>query len=59
MNQSEQILLELFDIYPQATTGEIIKQTGMARRTIQKYLALLVEAGRIEAFGEGRVGGGI
>ena len=54
MNQSEQILLELFDTYPQATTGEIVEQTGMARRTIQKYLALLVEAGRIEAFGEGR-----
>ena len=54
VSQTEQILLELFDTYPEATTSEIIKRTGIARRTVQKYLALLVETGRIEALGQGR-----
>ena len=31
MSQTEQILLELFEAYPQATTGEIIEHTGLAR----------------------------
>ena len=54
MSQTEQILLELFEIYPQTTTGKIIERTGLARRTIQKYLTLLVEEGKLEALGEGR-----
>ena len=54
MNQTEQILLELFEIYPQSTTSEIIERTGLARRTIQKYLTLLAEEGKLEAFGKGR-----
>ena len=54
MSQTEQILLELFETYPQATTGEIVERTGLARRTIQKYLTLLAEEGKIEALGEGR-----
>ena len=54
MSQTEQILLELFETYPQATTGEIIEHTGLARRTVQKYLTLLVEEGKLQAFGEGR-----
>ena len=54
MSQTEQILLELFDTYPQATTGKITERTGLARRTVQKYLALLVEMGKLEAFGKGR-----
>ena len=54
MNQTEQILLELFEIHPQLSTGEIIKHTGLARRTIQKYLTLLVAKEKIESFGEGR-----
>ena len=54
MSQTEQILLELFDAYPQATTGEITERTGLARRTVQKYLALLVDKGTLEALGKGR-----
>jgi len=54
VSQTEQILLELFETYPQSTTSEIIKHTGLARRTIQKYLSLLVEEGKLEALGEGR-----
>jgi len=54
VNQIEQILLELFETYPQATTSEIIEHTGLARRTIQKYLTLLVEEGKLEALGKGR-----
>jgi len=54
MSQTEHILLELFETYPQATTGEIIERTGLARRTIQKYLTLLVEEGKLQALGEGR-----
>lgn len=54
MSQTEQILLALFETYPQATTSEIIERTGLARRTIQKYLTLLVEEGKLEALGEGR-----
>jgi serine/threonine-protein kinase HipA len=54
MNQTEQILLQLFETYPQSTTGEIIEHTGLARRTTQKYLAQLVEEGKIVALGEGR-----
>ena len=54
MSQTETILLELFEKYPEATTGEIIERTGMARRTIQKYLTVLVSKGKLQAFGEGR-----
>ena len=54
MSQTEHILLELFETYPQATTGEIIERTGLARRTVQKYLTLLVEEGKLQALGEGR-----
>jgi len=54
MSQTEQILLDLFEIHPQLTTGKIIKHTGLARRTIQKYLTILVTKEKIEAFGEGR-----
>lgn len=54
VSQTEQILLELFEEYPQATTGEIIERTGLARRTVQKYLTLLVEKKKLEAHGEGR-----
>ena len=52
MSQTEQILLELFETYPKATTGEIIERTGLARRTVQKYLTLLVDEGKLEALGE-------
>ncbi len=54
MSQTEQILLELFEAYPRTTTGEIVERTGIARRTIQKYLTALVEKGKLEALGEGR-----
>jgi len=54
MSQTEQILLELFETYPRATTGEIIERTGLARRTVQKYLTLLVDESKLEALGEGR-----
>jgi len=54
MSQTEQILLELFDVYPEATTGEIVERTGLARRTVQKYLTLLVDEKKLEAFGKGR-----
>ena len=54
MNQTEQILLELFETYPQATTGDIVDRTGLARRTVQKYLTLLVDEKKLEALGEGR-----
>ena len=54
MRQTEQILLELFEIHPQLATGEIIKHTGLARRTIQKYLTILVAKEKIVAVGEGR-----
>jgi serine/threonine-protein kinase HipA len=54
MSQTEQILLELFETYSQATTGDIVERTGLARRTVQKYLTLLVEEGKLKALGEGR-----
>lgn len=54
MNKIEKILIELFEEHPETTTSEIIERTGIARSTIQKYLALLVEKEKIEAFGEGR-----
>ena len=54
MSQTEQILLELFETYPQATTSEIIERTGLARRTVQKYLTFLVDEGKLDALGEGR-----
>jgi serine/threonine-protein kinase HipA len=54
VSKSAQILLELFETYPQSTTGEIVERTGLARRTIQKYLTLLVNEGKLKAFGEGR-----
>ncbi len=54
MNRTSQILLELFETFPQATTGEIVEHTGLVRRTIQKYLTLLVSEGRLEALGKGR-----
>ena len=54
MSQTEQILLELFETYPQSTTGEIVERTGLVRRTIQKYLTLLVEERKLKALGEGR-----
>jgi len=54
VSKTEQVLLELFEEYPQATTGEIIERTGLARRTVQKYLTLLVEKKKLEAHGEGR-----
>ena len=54
MNKIENILLELFEKYPQLTTAEIIKHTALARRTVQKYLSHLVDRERIEAYGEGR-----
>ena len=54
VNRIEQILLKLFDVYPQATTGEIVTRTGLARRTVQKYLAMLAGEGKLEALGEGR-----
>lgn len=54
MSQTEHILLELFETYPQATIGEIIERTGLARRTVQKYLTLLVDEKKLEALGEGR-----
>ena len=54
MNKVENILLELFDKYPQLTTAEIVEHTAMARRTVQKYLTLLVNKELIEAYGEGR-----
>ena len=53
MSQTEHILLELFETYPQTTTGEIIERTGLARRTVQKYLTLLVEEGKLESPGRG------
>jgi len=54
MSQTEHILLELFEAYPQANTGDIVERTGLARRTVQKYLTLLVDKGKLEALGEGR-----
>lgn len=54
MSQTEHILLELFETYPQATTSEIVDRTGLARRTVQKYLTLLVDEKKLEALGEGR-----
>ena len=54
VSQTTQILLELFDTDPQMTTGEIVARTGLARRTVQKYLALLAQTGKIEALGHGR-----
>ena len=54
MNKTENILLELFEKYPQLTTAEIIEHTALARRTVQKYLAQLVNKEQIEAYGEGR-----
>ena len=54
MNQIESIVLEFFEKYPEAKIAEIIEHTGMARRTLQKYLKRLVEQGNLEAYGEGR-----
>lgn len=54
MNKIENILLEFFDTHLQATTKEIIEHTGIARRTVQKYISLLVEQGRLSAYGQGR-----
>lgn len=54
MSQIETIVLELFESYPEATTKDIIERTGLARRTVQKYLSLLVEKGSLQAHGKGR-----
>ena len=54
MNKTENILLELFEEYPQLTTAQIVEHTALARRTVQKYLAQLVSKKQIEAYGEGR-----
>ena len=54
MNKIENILLELFEKYPQLTTAKIVEHTALARRTVQKYLAQLVSKKQIEAYGEGR-----
>lgn len=54
MNKIERILLELFDKYPQLTTAEIINHTALVRHIVQKYLSILVNEERIEAYGEGR-----
>ncbi len=54
MNKIENILLELFEKYPQLTTAKRVEHTALARRTIQKYLAQLVSKKQIEAYGEGR-----
>ena len=54
MNKIENILLELFENYPQLTTAQIVEHTALARRTIQKYLSQLVSKKQIEAYGEGR-----
>lgn len=54
MQQTKQILLEFFETFPQATTAKIVEHTGLVRRTAQKYLALLVKEGTLEAIGAGR-----
>ena len=54
MNQIENIILEFFENYLEATISELVEHTGVARRTLQKYLKILVEKERLEAFGEGR-----
>ena len=54
MSKSEQIILELFDSKPEATTAEIVECTGLARRTVQKYLSILVAKHRLDALGHGR-----
>ena len=54
MSQIEHILIELFETYPQANTGDIVERTGLARRTVQKYLTVLVDEGKLESLGEGR-----
>jgi serine/threonine-protein kinase HipA len=54
MNQTESMLVELFEKYPRLTTAQIVEHTVLARRTVQKYLTHLVKEERIEAYGEGR-----
>ncbi len=54
MSKTEQIILEFFEAHPEAATAEIVEYTGVARRTVQKYLLLLVEKRMLKAFGEGR-----
>ncbi|HFU75468.1 MAG TPA: hypothetical protein ENK66_04405, partial [Arcobacter sp.] len=54
MNQIETIILEFFENYPEAKIADIIEQTGIARRTLQKYLKLLVEQENLEVHGQGR-----
>lgn len=54
MNKIETILREFFDSYPEAKTSQIIEHTKIARSTVQKYLAILVKQGELEALGEGR-----
>ena len=43
MNQIEDMILEFFDNYLEARTSELVEHTGIARRTVQKYLKILVE----------------
>lgn len=54
MNQIETIILEFFENYPEAKIADIIEKTGIARRTLQKYLKLLVEQENLEVHGKGR-----
>ncbi|KIM07604.1 MAG: hypothetical protein KU29_06250 [Sulfurovum sp. FS06-10] len=54
MTQIENILLKLFEEYPQLTISKIVEHTGLVRRTAQKYLTHLVNEEQIEAYGEGR-----
>jgi serine/threonine-protein kinase HipA len=54
MRKIEHIILEFFEQHLQATTLEIVEHTALARRTVQKYLKILVEQGDLDAFGEGR-----
>ena len=54
MNKIENIILEFFEKQSEATVSEIIKDTGIARRTLQKYLKILAQKEYIEALGKGR-----
>jgi len=54
LNRYEKIILESFNKKEEQSISELFNNTGIAKRTLNRYLNSLISKGEIEAIGQGR-----
>ena len=54
VNRYEKVIIESFDKQQEQTISELSTNTGIPKRTLNRYIKNLISKGEIEAIGEGR-----